>query len=112
MSQRTCPNSYPFVVFTFRLEVESTKEFGGASIKGKNKLLVPNLDSLWKHVGCYKVLIAMVGVKVGDHYFLKTNSHVTNEKLYFSLRVLKQCYHKQLMVQFKLIRRKKLCNFL
>jgi hypothetical protein len=36
----------------------------------------------------------MVGVKAGDHYFLKTNSHVTNEKLYFSLRVLKQCYNK------------------
>jgi hypothetical protein len=26
----------------------------------------------------------MPRVKMGDHYFLKTNSHVTNEELYFS----------------------------
>ncbi len=53
-------------------------------IKSKTKLLVPKLDFLWKHVGCCKALVAMLGVKVGDHYFLKTNYHVVNEKLYFS----------------------------
>jgi hypothetical protein len=29
------PILYPFVVFTFRLTIKSTKEFGGASIKTK-----------------------------------------------------------------------------
>ncbi len=53
-------------------------------IESKDKLLVPNLDSQWKHVGCCKALVAMLRVKVGDHYFLKTNYHATNEKLYFS----------------------------
>jgi hypothetical protein len=46
--------------------------------------LVPKLDSLWKHVGCCKALVAILGIKVGDHYFLKTNYDVANEKLYFS----------------------------
>jgi hypothetical protein len=49
-----------------------------------NKPLVPKLDSLWKHVGCCKALVAMLGVKTGDHYFLKTNYHVANEMLHFS----------------------------
>jgi hypothetical protein len=35
-------------------------------IESKNKLLVPNLDSLRKHVGHSKALVAMVGVKMGD----------------------------------------------
>jgi hypothetical protein len=40
-------------------------------MKDINKLLVPKLDSLLKHVGHHKVLVAMLGVKKGDHYFLK-----------------------------------------
>jgi len=35
----------------------------------------------------HKALIAMLGVKVGDHHFLKTNVHVLNEKLYFVIGV-------------------------
>ncbi len=26
----------------------------------------------------------MSGVKVGDHYFMKSNAHATNEKFYFA----------------------------
>ncbi len=52
-------------------------------IEGKDKLLVPNLNSLWKHVGHRKALVAMLGVKVRYHYSLKMNFHVANEKLYF-----------------------------
>jgi hypothetical protein len=48
------------------------------------KLLVANLDSLWKHAGRHKTLVAMPRVKVGGHYFLKPNAHVPNEKLYFA----------------------------
>jgi len=40
-------------------------------MKDINKLLVPKLDSLLKHVGHHKVLVTMLGVKMGDHYFLK-----------------------------------------
>jgi hypothetical protein len=53
-------------------------------IDGKNKLLVTKLDSLWKHAGCCKTLVVMPRVKVGEHYFLKFNAHVANEKLYFA----------------------------
>jgi hypothetical protein len=31
-------------------------------IEGKNKMLVPKLDSLWKHVGPKKATIASMGV--------------------------------------------------
>jgi hypothetical protein len=51
-------------------------------IEGRNKFLVPKLDSLWKHVNQRKSTIASASVVVGDFYFLKTNQHVLNEKLY------------------------------
>ncbi len=50
----------------------------------KYKLLIANLDSFWKHASHCKVLVAMLEVKVGEHYFLKPNAHVANEKLYFA----------------------------
>jgi hypothetical protein len=39
-------------------------------MKDINKLLVAKLDSLSKHVGHHKVLVTMLGVKMGNHYFL------------------------------------------
>jgi hypothetical protein len=53
-------------------------------IDGKDKLLVAKLGSLWKHAGRRKVLVVMSKVKVGEHYVLKSNAHVANEKLYFT----------------------------
>jgi hypothetical protein len=50
-------------------------------IKGKKKLMVPMLDSFWKHVAPCKALVAKLKVKAREHYFLKTNTHVANEKL-------------------------------
>ncbi len=44
--------------------------------------MVAKLDSLWKHVGHKKTIVAFVGVVMGDIYFLKTNQHTINEKLY------------------------------
>jgi hypothetical protein len=44
--------------------------------------MVPMLHSFWKHVGPCKVLVVQLKVKVREHYFLKTNTHVANEKLY------------------------------
>jgi hypothetical protein len=52
-------------------------------IEGIDKLLVPKLDFLWKHDGCHKP-VAMPRVKMGDHYFLKMNFRVANDKLHFS----------------------------
>jgi hypothetical protein len=52
-------------------------------INGKDKLLIAKFDSFWKHARCHKTLVAMLGVKVGEHYFLKSNAHVANKKLYF-----------------------------
>lgn len=49
-------------------------------IERRNKLLVPKLDFLWKHVGRRKAIIASIGVVVGDFYYLKSNQHVFNEK--------------------------------
>jgi hypothetical protein len=46
--------------------------------------LVTKFDSLWKHEDYHEALVAMKGVKVGEHYFLKSNAHVANEKLYFA----------------------------
>jgi hypothetical protein len=40
-------------------------------MEGKNNLLVPKFDFLWKHASCYKTLVTMLGVKKGKHYFLK-----------------------------------------
>jgi hypothetical protein len=51
-------------------------------MKRQNKLLVPKLDYLWKHVGQKKASIASMGVVVEDFYLLKTNQCVINEKLY------------------------------
>jgi hypothetical protein len=41
-------------------------------IEGKNKLLVPKLDSLWKHIGPKKATIASMGVVMfyNDFYYV------------------------------------------
>jgi hypothetical protein len=44
---------------------------------------VTKVDSFWKNARCHKVLVAMPRAKVGEHYFLKSNAHVVNEKVYF-----------------------------
>jgi hypothetical protein len=49
-------------------------------MKRQDKLLVPKLDFLWKHVVQKKPSITFVGVVVEEFYLLKTNQHVI--KLY------------------------------
>jgi hypothetical protein len=51
-------------------------------IDGRNRLLVAKLNSLWKPIGCRKATIIFTSVVMGDIYFLKTNQHMINEKLY------------------------------
>jgi hypothetical protein len=40
-----------------------------AWIEGKDKLFVPKLDFLWKHVGHHKVLVAILGVEIKTLFF-------------------------------------------
>ncbi len=80
-------------------------------IKDINKFSVPKLDFLSKHVGHHKVLVAMLGVKMGDHYFLRKLIHVANEKLYLykdSKTMLQQITHGAIQVDKK----SNLCNLL
>jgi hypothetical protein len=51
-------------------------------IEGKYNFLIPTLDSFWKDACHCKTLVVVLGVKVGQHYFLKSNAHVANEKFY------------------------------
>jgi len=43
-------------------------------IERQDKLLVPELDLLWKHVGQKKATIASTGVVVGDFFFFENES--------------------------------------
>jgi hypothetical protein len=44
--------------------------------------MVPMLNSFWKHVGPCKALVTKPRVKVREHYFLKTKTHVVNETFF------------------------------
>jgi hypothetical protein len=55
-----------------------------SEVEGREKLLAPKIDSLWKHAGWRRALTSISTVKQGDHYFLTTNQHVRNERVYFS----------------------------
>jgi hypothetical protein len=58
-----------------------------SKIEGKEKLLAPKLDSLWKHCGRRKTLTDVQGVcKVGEYYMSKDLVHTKNEWLYIVLR--------------------------
>ena len=54
------------------------------AVEGREKLLIPKIDSLWKHAGRRRALVNVGKVKKGNFYFLSTNVHVKNERIYFS----------------------------
>jgi hypothetical protein len=55
-----------------------------SDIEGREKLLVPKIDSLYKHAGRRKALVDMGKVRRGEHYYLGTNQHVKNERVFFA----------------------------
>ena len=55
-----------------------------SDVQGRNKLLVPKLDSLYKHCGRRKAKTSFGKVVAGEHYFLSNNVHVRNEKFFFA----------------------------
>jgi hypothetical protein len=52
------------------------------SIEGKDKLLVPKLDNLLKHVGHRKCKVSMPNVDVSSYSMNKNFMHSKNEKQY------------------------------
>jgi hypothetical protein len=75
---------------------KSILSFGGKVTRAQSKVCALGSKakiSYWflslilycNHVGyCKALLTIMLGVKVKEHYFLKNNIHVANEKLYFA----------------------------
>jgi hypothetical protein len=55
-----------------------------SDVERREKLLVPKIDSLWKHVGRRRALVDMAKVKRGEYYYLGSNQHVKNERVYYS----------------------------
>jgi hypothetical protein len=55
-----------------------------SEVEGREKLLAPKINGLWKHAGRRRALANFGGVKKGEHYFLGTNQHVQNERRYFA----------------------------
>ena len=53
-------------------------------VEGREKLLVPKLDSLYKHAGRRRALVDIGKVRRGEYYYLRTNKHVKNERVFFA----------------------------
>ena len=53
-------------------------------VEGREKFLVPKLDSLYKHAGRRKALVDIWKVRRGEHYNLGTNQQVKNERVFFA----------------------------
>lgn len=45
-------------------------------VERREKLLVPKIDSLWKHAGRRKALCDTMKVKKGEYYCLGQNQHI------------------------------------
>ena len=55
-----------------------------SDVEGRDKLLVPKVDSLYKHCGRRKAKTSFGKVVAGEHYFLSNNVYVWNEKFFFA----------------------------
>lgn len=53
-------------------------------VEGKEKLLAPKLDSLLKHVNCYKCKVSMPNVDTSFYYYNKNLVHANNEHVYIA----------------------------
>ncbi len=54
-------------------------------IERRDKLLVPKLDYLVKHLGSKKCIVAKNGIVVGEYFTCPTIQHMKNERLYGSI---------------------------
>jgi hypothetical protein len=53
-------------------------------VEGREKLLVPKIDSLMKHAGRRRAAVDMGKVKRGEYFYLGNNQYVKNERVYFA----------------------------
>lgn len=53
-----------------------------SDVETREKLLVPKIDSLWKYARRRKALVDMAKVKKGEYYYLGSNQHVKNKRVY------------------------------
>jgi hypothetical protein len=53
-------------------------------VEGREKLLVPKIDSLMKHAGRRRATADMGKIKRGEYFYLGNNQHVKNERVYFA----------------------------
>jgi hypothetical protein len=65
-----------------------TASFVSTSIKRKEKLFAPKLDSLLKDVRCPKGMVFMLRVDASSHYFNKNSVHGNNECDFFVVKCL------------------------
>jgi hypothetical protein len=79
------------------------------SIKMKEKLFAPKLDSLLKHVGCRKAMVFMLGVDASSHYFNKNLVHGNNECEFFVVTAFLSWTNSKLMSSQN--KNKNMCNF-
>ena len=55
-----------------------------SDVEGREKLLKPKIDGLWKHAGRRRATTSFGKIKAGEYYFLSKNAHIKNERLYFA----------------------------
>ena len=55
-----------------------------SDVAGRNKLLVPELDSLYKHIGRRRAVVDIEKVRRGEYYYVGTNQHVKDERVFFA----------------------------
>lgn len=55
-----------------------------SEVEGREKLLIPKLDSLWKHSGRRRAIVDAGKIKKGSHFFVSTCAHSKNERIYFA----------------------------
>jgi hypothetical protein len=53
-------------------------------VEGREKLLVPKIDSLMKYGGKRRATADMGKIKCGKYFYLRNNQHVKNERVYFA----------------------------
>jgi hypothetical protein len=80
-----------------------------SKIDGKDKMLAPKIDSLWKHARRRKALVANPAVCATSEYYMnKFFVHAKNERLYATIRKFSNKFVMLLLEKGK----RNLCDFL
>jgi hypothetical protein len=77
-----CPWAEPVVGINGRITQVRCKIC--TDVEGREKLLVPKIDSLMKHARRRRATADMGKIKRGEYFYLGNNQHVKNERVYFA----------------------------